>query len=329
MARRDIEPPLRARVPADVERKDALLFGFTFRQLVILTVTGLVLYAAWTALARVVAPPVFLAASIPVAGVAFALAVGRRDGISLDAWVLHAVRFRRSPRRLVTRTEGVAAAPGWVQTITGPAYRLRLPAPLRLPARGITPDGLVDLGADGTTALAEASTVAFGLRTPAEQNALVAGFGRWLNSLDAPVQILIRAQPVDLTTLADRIHDRAPSLPHPALEQAALSHVAFLDELATQRELLHRQVTLAVRDTRSPGHTLHRAAQAVRALAGCEVVARVQEPGEVAATLAAAMDPDTPPYSSTMDTAMDTAAGDAVIHGPALPTGHLPMGGEW
>jgi hypothetical protein len=309
MTRRDTEPPLRARVHADVERKDALLFGFTFRQLVILTVTGLILYAAWTALARAVPPPVFLAAAIPIAGAAFALAMGRRDGIPLDAWVWHAIRYRRAPHRLVAGAEDVTAAPGWVQTTTGPADRLPLPAPLRLPARGITPDGLVDLGPDGTTALAQASTVAFGLRTAAEQNALVAGFGRWLNSLDAPVQILIRAQPVDLTTLADRIHDRAPSLPHPALEQAALAHVAFLDDLATQRELLHRQVTIAVRETRGPGHTLHRATEAVRALAGCEVTARVQDPGEVAANLAAAMDPDTPPYGSTVD----TAAADAVI----------------
>src|SRR5439155_17939413 len=111
-------------------------------------------------------------------------------------------------------------------------------------------------------------------------------------------------------TLADRIHDRAPSLPHPALEAAALAHVAFLDDLATQRELLHRQVTIAVRDTRGPAHTRHRATEAVRALAGCEVAARVQDAGEVAATLAAAMDPDTPPHSSTVD----TAAPDAVIH---------------
>src|SRR5437762_3718758 len=295
MARRDSEAPMRARIPANVEKKDVILFGFTSRQVVILTVAALIIYAAWTALARVVHPLVFLIAAVPVAGFAFALADGRRDGISLDAWLAHAIRHRRTPHRLVPTGDAIGPAPAWVQTTAGRGDKLPLPAPLRLPAKGITSDGLVDLGPDGTTALVSASTtVAFGLRTPGEQNGLVAGFGRWLNSLDAPVQILVRAERVDLTTVADRIADLAPSLPHPALEQAALSHVAFLDDLAAQRELLHRRVTIAVRDRRGPGHTLHRAAEAVRALGACEVTATVLDGPDAAGTLAACLDPTAP-----------------------------------
>jgi hypothetical protein len=206
MPRRDTESPMRARVAADVERKDTILFGFTFRQVVILTVAALLIYAAWTTLAPVVSPPQFLIGALPVAGFAFVLAVGRRDGIDLDAWLLHAIRHRRAPHRLVPTDAAITPAPAWVQTTTGRGDTLPLPAPLRLPAKGITADGLIDLGPDGTTALVSACTVAFGLRTPGEQNGLVAGYGRWLNSLDAPVQILVRAQRVDLTTLADRIH---------------------------------------------------------------------------------------------------------------------------
>ena len=35
----------------------------------------------------------------------------------------------------------------------------------------------------------------FALRTPREQEQLVSVFAAWLNSLDAPVQILVRATP--------------------------------------------------------------------------------------------------------------------------------------
>jgi PrgI family protein len=306
MARRDIDPPMRARVPSDVERKDSILFGFTFRQLVILTVTGLILYAAWTALAKVVPPVEFLIGALPIGGAAFFLAVGRRDGIPLDGWIGHALRHRRAPHRLIPTDEPVTPAPAWVGVAEG--TRLPLPAPLRLPAKGVTGEGLVDLGPDGTTALATASTVAFGLRTPGEQNSLVGGFGRWLNSLDAPVQILVRAQRVDLTVLADRIHAHARGLPHPALEEAALSHAGFLDDLAAGRELLHRQVTIAVRDQRGPGYTLHRATEAVRALAGCEVTAGVLDPAAVATRVAECLDPTAPPAPAGL------VAPTAVIH---------------
>ncbi|MFY1632377.1 PrgI family protein [Solwaraspora sp. WMMB335] len=298
MSRRSNEAPMRARVPADVERADRIVFGMSGRQLVILAVAGLLLYAAWTAVATVVHPLVFLAGAIPVAAGAFLLAVGRRDGISLDAWVLAALRHRRSPHHLVPADGPVIPAPAWVSTTAGPGDRLPLPAPLRLPAKGITPEGLVDLGSDGTTGLVAASTVAFGLRTAGEQNGLVAGFARWLHSLDGPVQIVVRAHRVDLTYLANRFLAAAPGLPHPALEDAANAHVRFLDDLAARRELLHRQITVAVRSRRGAHHAAHTAAEAARALAGCEVPARVLDGPDAAVRLAASLDPAAPPLVS-------------------------------
>ena len=289
------EPPLRARVPANVEQQDKIIFGLTGRQLVILTVTGLLIYTAWTAVATMVHPVVFAVAALPVAGVGFVLAVGRRDGVNLDAWLLAAVRHRRAPHRLVPAADPIVPAPAWVTTTAGSGDRIGVPAPLRLPASGITPDGLIDLGGDGTTGLVAASTVAFGLRTPSEQNALVAGFARWLHSLDGPAQITIRAHRVDLTHLAQRIHTEAPGLPHPALEVAAYSHAQFLADLAAQRDLLHRQVIVAVRSQRGARHTQQRAAEAVRALSACEVSARVLDGPETVAALAGCLDPAAQP----------------------------------
>ncbi|MFB9238342.1 PrgI family protein [Plantactinospora siamensis] len=294
MSRRSDEAPMRARVPADIERADKIAFNLSGRQLVILAVTGLLLYAAWTTVATLLQPLVFLAGATPVAAGAFLLAVGRRDGISLDAWVLAALRHRHSPRRLVPTDGPVVPAPAWVQTTAGPGDRLPLPAPLRLPAKGITSDGLIDLGSDGTTSLVAASTVAFGLRTAGEQNGLVAGFARWLHSLESPVQIVVRAQRVDLTYLADRFLAAAPTLPHPALEDAARAHAAFLDDLARQRELLHRQITVAVRSRRGAPHAAQRIAEVVRALGGCEIPARVLDGPDATVRLAASLKPTAP-----------------------------------
>jgi hypothetical protein len=281
---------MRARIPSDVDRPDTIAFGLTARQLLILVSVGLVVYGVWQALLPLVGPLILLVVTIPVAAATLAVALARREGMGLDVWLLAAVRHRRADRRMVPATgEQLQPAPGWVATTAGPGNRLRLPAPLRLPARGVNPDGVVDLGPDGKVALAACQTVNFGLRSPAEQNGLAAGFGRWLNSLDLPVQIVVRAHRVDLGGLGERIRGGAASLPDPALERLAEDHAAFLDELATQRELLHRQVTVALRDRRGGAHAAGRAADAAHMLAACEVRARVLDGQEAVAVLAAAM----------------------------------------
>jgi hypothetical protein len=292
----DTESPLHVRLPADVDRPDRVIAGMTWRQLVIATVTGLLIYGTWTAVATTVQPLIFAVCALPVAGVGFILAVGRRDGQNLDAWLTAAWRHRRTPHHLVPEHGRITAAPAWIAATSHPGP----PSPLRLPAKGVRPDGLIDLASDGTTALLRATPVPFGLRTTTEQNALVARFGGWLNSLDGPTQILVRSQRIDLTALADRVADHAPGLPHPALEEAARSHAAFLDDLATHRELLARQITVAVRDKRGPVHTSRRAAGAARALAACEVRAVVADGDTAAALLASCLNPAALPVNGDL-----------------------------
>jgi hypothetical protein len=300
MSRRD-DPPPPERLPADVGRPDTILFGLTARQVGILAATGLLLWTLWATTTTVLAAPVFLAIAAPVGLVGFMLAVGRRDGISLDRWLYAAWRHRRSPHLLVDADGPVPAPPRWVAT-TGVTA---VPAPLRLPARGITGDGLVDLGPDGTAGVVSCATVNFHLRSGTEQRGLVAGYARWLNSLDAPVQVLIRSRRVDLTGMATQIIADAGGLPDPALEEAARDHAAFVQQLAAQRQLLHRDVFVIVRDRRSPLHTRHRADETVRALAACEVTAHVCDGPQTASVLAECAGATPPP--------LGRAAADSVI----------------
>lgn len=289
---RDVSPPMRVKLNADVDREDTILGSFTARQVAILAAFGGGLWLVWAATKTLIPSVVFLAVAVPVGGLGFALAVGRRDGISLDRWLAAWLRHRRNPTRY-TSVPSNAAAPKWI-TAQGESATLPV-APLKLPARGITGEGLIDLGPDGSAALIGCTTVNFGLRSNTEQHGLVGGYARWLNSLDAPVQILVRARRVDLSTLADRIDDQAIDLADPQLEGAARYHAGYLRHLTAERELLHRQVTVILRDTRSPAHTWHRAADAARTLAACEINAVVHSPVDTAATWAESVAAQPPP----------------------------------
>ena len=232
-----------AKVPSNVEAPDKILYGLTARQVAILAAAAAVAYLTFQALRDTAPTPALVAGLIPLLGAGGLLAVGRRDGLSLDVWLLAAVRGARVPRRQVPAQAPVAAPPLWAPTPAGGGQPP--PAVLRLPAQAISIGGQINLGGNRTAALAAATTVNLGLRTGAEQQALVGAFARWLNSLSSHVQIVVSAQPVDLARHAERIAQAAALLPHPALSQACLEHADFLVALELEREPLGRTVTVA------------------------------------------------------------------------------------
>ncbi|UOZ03421.1 PrgI family mobile element protein [Amycolatopsis sp. WQ 127309] len=249
------------RIPADVDRPDRVLGPFTARQLAILGLAALLLYGLYLLTRPFLPVPIFLLLAAPL-GIAVAmLALGRRDGVALDHLAVAAIRQHLSPRHRVAAPEGVCAAPAWIAPHTGmgassrgrrPGGSTVSPAPLRLPAERVDDlggnAGVIDLGGDGLAVIAVCSTVNFSLRTPAEQEALVASFSRYLHSMTAPVQILVRAERLDLAPQIEQLRDRAGGLPHPALEAAARDHADYLAELTAQSDLLRRQVLLVLRE---------------------------------------------------------------------------------
>ncbi len=240
----DSTEPARIRVPADVERPDQVIAGLTARQAAILTATAVMLWLLWQAVHAFVPPLVFLSCAAPVLATGTVLALGRRDGLSLDRYALAAVRHARSGHRQVHAPEGVLPVPGFAHPLTPSTSRTPPPVPAQPVAQGIDLHGVVDLGRDGTSVIGAVGTVNFALRTPAEQETLIGAFAGWLNSLPGPVQILIRADRADLTPAITALRRDAPALPHPALEAAAGQHADFLTGLAATRNLLHRQVLL-------------------------------------------------------------------------------------
>jgi hypothetical protein len=256
-------------VPADVNRPDRVLGPLTARQLGILGSAGLLLSGLYSLTRTWLPLPVFLIVAVPAGIAVTVLALGQRDGVPLDRLALAAIRQHFSPRHRVAAPDGVRPAPDWL-TAQQPPTRPRGPArrpvsagpasvspgALELPATGVADTGaragVVDLGGDGLAVIAACSTVNFSLRTPGEQEALVASFARYLHSLTAPVQILVRAERLDLAPQIAQLRARAGGLPHPALEAAALDHADYLAELTGDTDLLRRQVLLVLREPLRP-----------------------------------------------------------------------------
>jgi hypothetical protein len=287
----------RARIPADVDTPDKIVYGLTARQLAILAVAGVIGYGVFKAVGHLLPAPVLIAVLTPLAGAAIVLALGRRDGLSMDAWLLAAIRHTRHPRHLAPAPAG--------KTIPAPDWAPEVPAAtplavLRLPAKAIAESGIIDAGTHAV-ALVACTTVNINLRTGDEQAALLGAYGRWLNSLNGPVQVVISAQRVDLSSHAQRIADGAQSIANPALADAARDYADFLDDLAARRDPLWRTVTIAVtaageksRDT----EVSRRAEHAASALSSLGIQTAVLDGARVTSVLTTAVDPYTPTDAS-------------------------------
>ncbi|MEV4283487.1 PrgI family protein [Actinoplanes xinjiangensis] len=270
----------RASVPADVGAPDTIAWGLSFRQLAIL---GTVAGGGWLAYTRFgpwLPAGVWLALLIPAAAITVVVVLGRRDGLPLDVWLRHGLTMARSPRRQVPGSPDTTAP---LLDVPAP----RPPAPLRSPVTTIAADGTLTV--DGTARQVIAcGTTDIALRTGAEQQALLDGFGSWLNALTGPAQIVVAAHRHDLSPYADTIRTGLDRLADPSLRAAAVEHAGFLLALDADRDPLRRQVLTVV------AHGPAREAT-VRAFGALGVTAVTLDGGQVTAALAAAVDPFTAP----------------------------------
>lgn len=295
-------------IPANVEYEDRLVFGLTARQLAILAGAAVLAWLLALALRPVLALPVAAVAALPVLAAGLLLAVGQRDGLSLDRLVLAALRHARTPRRHVLAPEGIPDLPALLRVVHTPPPL----APLCLPARGVDRDGVIDLAGEGAALLCRASTVNFALRTEVEQEALVAAFARFLHALWGPIQLVVRAERVDLDSLVEELERTAGELPDLQLEQCARDHARFLGELAGRRDVLRRELLLVLRDPRPQGagaRLLRRAGEAGGLLAQAGIRLTPLDQTAAIETLTRAVDPDAPHPLSGLAVPEDTVTG--------------------
>lgn len=89
-------------------------------------------------------------------------------------------------------------------------------------------EGVVALVGGEYRAVLEVSGTASPFEDDARQEALLAGFATFLNALSFPIQILVRASPVDLSRYAASLEERGRQMVEGQLAALAQDHAAFV-----------------------------------------------------------------------------------------------------
>jgi hypothetical protein len=115
----------------------------------------------------------------------------------------------------------------------------------RLRLRAIQ-DDILALDDGGYRAVLEVQGTVNPLADEARQESLLASFAMFLNALTYPVQILLRASPLDVSHYAARLEEHAQRVLDGPLAALARDHAAFVQGLARQRTLLERHCYVVV-----------------------------------------------------------------------------------
>ena len=102
-------------------------------------------------------------------------------------------------------------------------------------------------------AVLEVTGSASGLDDEARQEAALAGYAAFLNALSFPVQVLVRAVPVELGRYVAAIEERARHELPGELGVLAREHASFVQGLARRRTLLERRFFIVVPAQSSTG----------------------------------------------------------------------------
>jgi hypothetical protein len=124
-------------------------------------------------------------------------------------------------------------------------------------------DGVVELSGGEYRAVLEVGGTASPFDDDVRQEALLAGFGVFLNALNFPIQILVRASPVDLSRYVAGVEERGRQLLDGQLAALANDHASFVQGLARQRLLLERRFYVVV-----PAETVARVGWSTRLAGG-------------------------------------------------------------
>ena len=115
-------------------------------------------------------------------------------------------------------------------------------------------EGVLCLRGGDYRAVIQAQSVNFALKSEEEQEAVMAAYRSFLNSLSHPVQMLVRILPTNVEPyLAGFRNNVTTHANSEAIRRLALDHEMFVRRLARERTLLERRFYLVVPSGRSEG----------------------------------------------------------------------------
>lgn len=98
----------------------------------------------------------------------------------------------------------------------------------------------------GIRAILQTSSVNFNLKSEQEQNSIIYGFQNFLNSIDFPVQIVIRSKKLDIDNYLDNLNEITQKQENPLLKKQSLEYIEYIKKLVEYADIMEKNFFVIV-----------------------------------------------------------------------------------
>ncbi len=102
-------------------------------------------------------------------------------------------------------------------------------------------DNLMVLKNGGIRAILKTSSINFNLKSEEEQNAIIYAYQGFLNSLEFPVQILVRSKKLDVDNYIDKVKDAGKKQNNPLLQKQTYEYAEYIEKLIEYAEIMQKE----------------------------------------------------------------------------------------
>ncbi len=107
-------------------------------------------------------------------------------------------------------------------------------------------EGVVLLKNNAAAAVLSTTAVNFNLLSEVEQDAMIAGYSQFLNSLTFPLQILIRSKKMDISHYLESLAEVEKSQANPYLKEQIRNYKNYVGELISKNEVLDKKFYIVI-----------------------------------------------------------------------------------
>lgn len=107
-------------------------------------------------------------------------------------------------------------------------------------------DNTLVLKNGGLRAILKTSSINFNLKSEAEQNSIIYSYQNFLNTLEFPVQILVRSKKLDIDDYIEKIRGYGDKQQNPLLKKQTFEYAEYIQKLVEYADIMEKEFYVVV-----------------------------------------------------------------------------------